>query len=102
LDDIGFTDNQCEVESVRRWFLTDVLLVGGSVRLADNRLAETWLRTFMSAWTLGLMNTTTDNQATHCLRAQSALGNNMRVFRDNLMFITETCPNACGHFGAQT
>lgn len=102
LDDLGFTDNQCEVESVRRWFLADALLVAGSVRLADNRLSETWLRAFLSAWTLGLtMNTTTDNQATHCLRADCALGNSMRVFRDNLMFITASCPGACGHFGAQ-
>ena len=99
-DDLGFVDNECEIESVRRLFFSDAFLLAGSVRLADNRLSETWLRAFLSALTLGLMNTTTDNQATHCLWAQSLLPN-MRVFRDNLMFITASCPSACGRFGAQ-
>ncbi len=98
-DDLGFVDNQCEVESATRLFFTNVALVAGSVRLADNRLSETWRRALISGWTLGMMNTTTDNHSTHCLRAQSFLGPNMRVFRDNLMFITSSCPGACGRFG---
>jgi hypothetical protein len=100
-DDVGFTDNQCEVESMQRWFLSDALLLAGSVRAADNRFAETWLRAFLSAWTVGLMNTTTDNQSTHCMAAHALLGDNMRVFRDNLMLVTDSCPGACGRFGAQ-
>lgn len=94
LDDLGFTDNQCEIETQRRFFITDVFAVAGSVRVADNRLSETWLRTLFSAWSIGLMNTTTDNQSTHCLRADALLPL-MRVFRDNLNFITAYCPDEC-------
>jgi len=94
LDDVKFTDNQCEIESVLRVFLLDAFLIGGSVRMADNRLSETWLRTLLSAWTVGLMNTTTDNQSTHCLRAD-ALTAATRVFRDNLKFIQAFCPQEC-------
>jgi len=101
LDDLAFADNQCEIESARRYFLTDALLLAGSVRLADNRLSETWLRAFLSAYTAGLMNTTTDNQSTHCLFATALLGAAMRVFRDNLIFLTASCPDACGRYGVQ-
>jgi hypothetical protein len=93
-DDVKFTDNQCEIESVLRVFLLNAFLLCGSVRMADNRLSETWLRTILSAWSLGLMNTTTDNQSTHCLRAD-ALTAATRVFRDNLKFIQAFCPQEC-------
>jgi len=95
LDDIAFTDNECEIESMRRFFLVDALVLAGSVRVADNRLAETWLHAFYSAWSIGLMNTTTDNQSTHCLRAD-AWQPVLRVFRDNVNFIRAFCPDECG------
>jgi hypothetical protein len=98
LDDVGFTDNQCEVETQNLMFITDVVATGGSVRVADNRLSETWLRAFLSGWSIGLMNTTTDNQATHCLRADALLPG-MRVFIDNLSLITAWCPDECGRRG---
>jgi hypothetical protein len=41
------------------------------------------------------MNTTTDNPATHCGRADALLPG-MRVFRDNLAFVTAFCPDECG------
>lgn len=95
LDDVGCSDNQFEIESQRFFVVTDVLLLGGTVRLADNRLAETWLHAMLSGWTIGLMNTTTDNQTTHCLRANNLLPN-MLVFRDNLSLIQAFCPGECG------
>lgn len=45
----------------------NMLALGWTVHVADNRLKEPLLNCFCSALTLGLMNTTTDNQATHCL-----------------------------------
>jgi hypothetical protein len=95
LDDLGFADNQCEINSTNVFVLTDVMLGAGSVRVADNRLSETWLRALLSGWSIGGMNTTTDNQATHCLRAQAFLPN-MLVFKDNLSLVEAFCPGVCG------
>jgi hypothetical protein len=96
LDDLAFTDNQCEIVSMDQVFQVDAFLAGGSVRIADNRFSETWMRVALSAQSFGLMNTTTDNQSTHCMRAD-ALPPGMLVFRDNLHFIDTFCPGECGH-----
>jgi len=98
LDDLGFADNQCEATTTNVYLAFDAFLIAGSVRVADNRFAETWMRAAWSAWSLALMNTTTDNQATHCLRA-TALLPGLRMFRDNLALLRYFCPNQCdvGH-----
>jgi hypothetical protein len=43
-----------------------------SVRLSDNRFQEILGRAALSAVTLAIMNTTTDNQGTHCFYAVSS------------------------------
>jgi uncharacterized protein DUF6519 len=93
LDDVGIADNQIEFTSTNMFIFTDVLLLGGSVRLADNRLSETWMHAGFSGVTFGGMNTTTDNQSTHCLLASSFL--NLRVFTDNLALVNSFCPEEC-------
>jgi hypothetical protein len=93
LDDLSATDNQCEVTTTNVFFFVDALLAGGSVRVADNRFSETWMHAGFSGWSLGGMNTTTDNQSTHCLLAQSLM--NLLVFKDNLHFVTAYCPQEC-------
>ncbi len=90
LDDVGMTDNQLEITTTNSFFYLDALVAGNSVRLADNRLSETWMHAFFSAWTVAGMNTTTDNQSTHCIRANE-LYPNMLVFRDNLALLTAFC-----------
>jgi len=95
LDDIGFSDNQCEVSSTLLFTMINAVLAAGSVRVADNRFSETWQRAFFSGFSIGGMNTTTDNQSTHCLRAMSLLPN-MLVFKDNLALVEAFCPGACG------
>ena len=94
LDDLGMTDNQCEISTTNVFVLTDAALLGGSVRVADNRFSETWMRAAFSAVSVGGMNTTTDNQSTHCLLARALL-RNMRVFRDNLALVQAFCPDDC-------
>jgi uncharacterized protein DUF6519 len=94
LDDVGFADNQCEISSTNAFVFIDALIAGGSARVADNRLSETWRRTGLSAVSVGGMNTTTDNQSTHCMLAFALLPN-MRIFRDNLSLIQAFCPDAC-------
>ena len=96
LDDVGMLGNQVEVTSTSVFVFFANAVFGGSVRMADNRFSETWMRAGFSGATAGLMNITTDNEATHCLRAQSYIGTNMLVFRDNLSLIEAFCPNACG------
>jgi len=95
LDDLGMTDNQCEITSTNVFFFVDAVLAGGSLREADNRFSETWMHAGFSSLSVGGMNTTTDNQATHCMRALALLPN-MRIFRDNLAFVTAFCPSECG------
>ena len=94
LDDLGFVDNQCEISSTAVFYAIDAFLFGSSVRVADNRFSETWFRTFLSAWSIGLMNTTTDNQSTHCILA-TALIPTLRIFRDNLFLVEAFCRNLC-------
>ncbi|HEV7389955.1 MAG TPA: DUF6519 domain-containing protein [Gemmatimonadaceae bacterium] len=98
LDDLGMTDNQCEVTTTNVFCATDALLLGGSVRVADNRLSETWMRAIYSAVSFGIMNTTTDNQSTHCLLARASLPI-LRMFKHNLAFIRAFCPGECGDNG---
>jgi hypothetical protein len=98
LDDVGLVDNQCEITSTNIFHFVDVMVVAGSVRMADNRFAETWMRAVLSGFSIGLMNTTTDNQSTHCLRARAMLPN-MRVFKDNLALVRAFCPDECGERG---
>lgn len=94
LDDVGMTDNQFEVITTNVFYFFDVLVAGGSVRESDNRLSETWMRMGYSGYSAGGMNTTTDNQSTHCLRAANLLPG-MLVFRDNLFLVESFCPGAC-------
>ena len=98
LDDLGMTDNQCEITTTNVFFYADAVLLGGSVRVADNRFSETWMHAGFSALSVGGMNTTTDNQSTHCLLALALLPN-MRVFKDNLALVRALCPNECGDRG---
>jgi hypothetical protein len=67
LDDIGFDSNQCDCSLLDDIVLAQVILFGFSVRANGNRLKESLGRAVFSAVTFGLMNTTAQNQATHCL-----------------------------------
>jgi hypothetical protein len=73
LDDIGFSDNQCDAilptndNGSMEFMLSHVLLGAWSVRMADNRVKEGIPNAFASAITFGMMNATTNNQATHCI-----------------------------------
>lgn len=69
LDDIGFLGNQCDCDLVNDFIITQAIIFGISVRVNDNRFKETIGRVlfFLSAVTMGLLNTTTDNESTHCL-----------------------------------
>lgn len=67
LDAIDFHKNQCDSSLFLDFLLSQVVLLGVSVHATDNRLKEGLLNALYSAVTLGIINTTTDNQVTHCL-----------------------------------
>jgi hypothetical protein len=91
LDDIAANDNQLEWHTQQRLLLANLLALGVSVRSNDNRLAETWGRSFRSVFSLALMNTAANNQTTHCI---TALGLNCAVHH-NLALAQAFCADAC-------
>jgi hypothetical protein len=73
-DDLGFQDNHCDANLVQNDFVvTNGFLLGASSRTNSNRFTEGRLNAFFSALTVGsVANTTTINQATHCILALGA------------------------------
>jgi hypothetical protein len=67
LDDVGFHDNQCDCDlPLGDLLISHSIMFGISLRVSDNRFKESLLGAWLSAITLGIINTTTDNQGTHC------------------------------------
>ena len=96
LDDIGFTSNQSECAALFSlvpgdvqfdFVLFNTLLAGVSVRAADNRFTDGLTATKYSLLSLGIINTATGNQATHCLHV---LGS-MVAENSNLVLIDDEC-----------
>jgi hypothetical protein len=66
LDDVSMIANQCDCDLAQDFVLTNALAFGWSQRMADNRFKEGLVNALLSGTSLALMNTTTDNQGTHC------------------------------------
>jgi hypothetical protein len=94
LDDLGMTDNQNEITTTAMFFYSANILLAGSVRVTDNRFSESWRHAALSGISVGLMNITTENESTHCIRALAPSG--MKIFKDNLAFINIFCRGECG------
>jgi hypothetical protein len=67
LDDLGFHNNQCDCNLLDDLVISQAILYATSLRVSDNRFKESRYNAVFSAMTLGLINMTTDNQASHCL-----------------------------------
>jgi hypothetical protein len=103
LDDIGFQNNQCECNMFDDFVLAHAIIAGVSVRVSDNRFKDPSILDFirregvgfsLSAITVGLfMNTTTDNQSTHCLWIVGLP--NLTVDHSNVSMVMRTNPTAC-------
>jgi hypothetical protein len=76
LDDVSVQDNQLDCDFLVDFLFTNLLAVGMTLRINNNRMKETLFITLYSSVGLGLIfNNTSDNQATHCiLSLQSPLG----------------------------
>ncbi|HET6613086.1 MAG TPA: DUF6519 domain-containing protein [Kofleriaceae bacterium] len=71
LDDLGVDGNQSAVEmpgDSGPKILFNLMAGGETIRVTDNRFKERLGFAQLSAYTSGLLNTTTDNQGTHCFQ----------------------------------
>jgi hypothetical protein len=75
LDDIGFHNNQCDCSLLDDFIIIHSVLLGLSLRVSDNRFKEGLINNLISAFTFGVMNMTTHNEATHCLWINGMWGN---------------------------
>jgi len=93
LDDVSVNGNQSDCDLVGDIVNTNLIAWGWSVRCTDNRFKEGRFNAFVSALTLAWMNTTTDNQGTHCfVRAAPQLPQ----FDENTVLVELLTANACG------
>ena len=67
LDDVAFHNNQCDCSVLDDFVFTQAVLLSFSIRATSNRFKEGLVGAVFSAVTLGIMNTTANNQATHPL-----------------------------------
>jgi len=69
LDDVAFQNNQsdCNLWQKADFLIADTMVMASSVRVTGNRFKEGLWHAAYSAMTFGILNNTTNNQATHCL-----------------------------------
>jgi hypothetical protein len=96
LGDVAIDDNQCSVTLAAGLLLTDLAAFGVSLRVNDNRLAEGLMNALFSGVTLGLMNMTTDNQATHCLLIRGWTG--LVVNKPNTILVSAISKGFCERY----
>jgi hypothetical protein len=98
-DDVGYTGNQSECASILDMVLTDGLALGATLRAADNRFQEGFTLAPFSLITVGLlMNTTSLNQASHCMVAVGVF--NSALHPDNtILYPGNYCKLANQWFG---
>jgi hypothetical protein len=98
LDDIGFHSNQCDCDLIDDFVISQAIVFGLSVRISDNRFKEGLFNAALSAMTFGILNTTTDNQSTHCLLIRGWPG--LVVKEPNVILQTLSSKALCDRFNA--
>jgi hypothetical protein len=95
-DDVALEDNQSHCVSRAVSVLTNAFVLSLTARIADNRFAEQPTAAFLSCYTLAAMNSTTDNQGTHCFLI---VGNPLLTVRQpNRTYSDLTAPGLCDRF----
>jgi hypothetical protein len=97
LDDVSAHGNQSDCDLVADLVGANLIAWGWSVRCSDNRFKEGLINAFASALTLALMNTTTDNQGTHCF---IRVAPQLPQFDENTVLVERFTDNACGRANA--
>ena len=90
LDDIGFSSNQSDCNTLIDVLITNTWLMGFSIRTNDNRFREGLIFTLLSLFSFGILNTNTYNQGSHCFLALAS-SPQRRVDRDNIVLFNQNC-----------
>ncbi len=99
-DDLCFAENQCDAVLAKDYLQFQAFLWSRTLRVENNRFKERLGQAAFSALALSnVMNTTSGNQSTHCLIAQSFTAN-MTIDKDNLVFAEVSIPGFCKRAGA--
>jgi len=93
LDDVGFGDNQCQLQLAGDVVYYHTVLFGTSLRANDNRWEEPVPHTLYSAITLGMMNVTAHNVATHCIAASAPP--KLLIETPNVILLNQFLANPC-------
>lgn len=98
LDHLIFSNNHCWLDSsgaglatTGEGMLVDALLVAGSLNVVSNRFQEAQNAVVLSAWTVGVLNVTTNNVSTFCIYPQGAVVS----ATNNLALINSVVPGIC-------
>lgn len=67
LDDVSFTGNQSDCNFFIDFLFTNTAILAASTRISNNRFKEGLILALFSLFSVALVNTTSFNQATHCL-----------------------------------
>ncbi len=94
-DDIGFGNNQVEVEN-DVVFIMNTLALAVTVRVTGNRFQEGILNGLLSLVSSGFLNTTSLNQATRCILAAGVPGGLVKY--PNTVLLSLAVPNLCSPF----
>ena len=82
MDDISYSNNQCDYSLLGDFIVFPNVLFAPSLRITDNRFKESLAGAIFSVLAFGIMNTTTNNQATHCILSRGFPG--LEVVKDNI------------------
>jgi len=82
MDDISFNNNQCDYSLLGDFIIFPNAFIAPSLRVTDNRFKESLSGALFSVLAIGMLNTTTNNQATHCIISRGLPG--LEVVKDNI------------------
>lgn len=82
MDDISCNNNQCDYSLLGDFIVFPNILFAPSLRITDNRFKESIAGAIFSVLAFGVMNTSTNNQATHCIISRGFPG--LEVVKDNI------------------
>jgi hypothetical protein len=95
-DDVSLEDNQCQCLSPGLALITNGLVISISARIADNRFTEQAPTSLLSGFTLAAMNSTTDNQGTHCFLIAGLPP--LTIRNPNRSYVDLVVPGTCERF----
>ncbi|OAN36788.1 DUF6519 domain-containing protein [Mycolicibacterium iranicum] len=98
LDDVGVHDNQCFTRMPDGTLLTNLYVIGDSVRVSDNRFKEGPDDTIVSSISVGAVNVTAHNEGTHCFVVRPPAPSDRVVDGPNIVVASMVQRDYCDRF----